>query len=140
IIKRKSVDLPQPLGPISTVVLPRSKERSEGWSAAVAPNALLIPRSSTSALTTCFLIDPRGSAKIYSVAIPSEGHASACPGRTEDLFSAQNGVIPSRDRRRGTSQSEIALQAMVDGRPGVNAFPLRKPVTASAIGGASTPD
>ena len=29
---------------------------------------------------------------------------------------------------------------MVDGRPGVNAFPLRKPVPASAIHAASTPD
>jgi hypothetical protein len=49
-----------------------------------------------------------------------------------------------RDRDRGGAPDlavgECVTQAMVDGRPRVDAFTLRKSVTASAIRTASTPD
>ena len=85
-IKRKSVDLPQPLGPISTVVFPRPNERSEGWSAVVVAEHFADSAKLNECTHNLFLTERRRSAKIYSVALPSEGHASACPGRAEARY------------------------------------------------------
>src|SRR5207247_9332127 len=49
-INRSKVDFPQPLGPITTVVLPRSIERLVGCNAAASPYRLLASISRISAL------------------------------------------------------------------------------------------
>ena len=47
-MRRRRVDFPQPLGPISAVVRPGGKARSVGCSAAVPPKLLLTPTNSMS--------------------------------------------------------------------------------------------
>src|SRR4030095_14511804 len=50
-INRSKVDLPQPLGPIRTIVLPGSTERFVGNTAMAPPERLLTSWSLTNALT-----------------------------------------------------------------------------------------
>src|SRR4029077_10575585 len=55
--RRSRVDLPQPLGPISTVVLPRSMERFVECRAGVSAYCLATPISWTSALIVAAIVD-----------------------------------------------------------------------------------
>src|SRR3954452_981484 len=92
-ISRRRVDLPQPLGPMSTVVLPRAKLRSVGCSAMASRYFLLTFSSSTSAFICAVSLSRDGEMEDSkpSLAIGPDAGSFAKPGGDGQLREAFDG-------------------------------------------------
>src|SRR3954470_21262944 len=94
-ISRSRVDLPQPLGPMSTVVLPRAKLRSVGCSAIASRYFLLTFSSSSSAFICAVSLfrDREMEDTKPAAGIGPDAGSFAKPGCNGQLREAFNGVL-----------------------------------------------